>query len=90
MSIGTVETVDVLEAGDRVKAVTSSGTVKGVVHQVVGEPEQRDSLTVVSRVTGMTYNRTKFLIEEMNTGRIRTRRGSVYNPSANVARLVIA
>jgi hypothetical protein len=90
MSIGTVETVDVLEAGDRVKAVTSSGTVKGVVHQVVGEPEQRDSLTVVSRVTGMTYNGTKFLIEEMNTGRIRTRRGSVYNPSANVARLVIA
>jgi len=86
----TVETVDILEAGDRVKAVTSSGAVKGVVHQVVDEPSQRDSLTVVSRVTGMTHNGTEFLIEEMNTGRIRARRGSKYNPSANVARLVKA
>jgi len=78
-----------LEAGDRIKAQSTSGDVKGVVHQVVDEPEQRDSMTVVHRVLGMTHYGTQFVLEVINTDRVRVRRGSKYNPSANVHRLVV-
>lgn len=73
-----------IEPGDEIEAHVSAGPIRGTVHEVDDDPDQRDSLTVVHRLKGETYTGTDFIVEIMNTGRIRARRGSKWNPSANV------
>lgn len=73
-----------VEPGTDIEVQTTSGTIRGTVDAVDSDPSQRDSLTVVHRLEGETHHGTAFLVEKMNTGRVRARRGSKWNPSANV------
>ena len=81
----SIERLTDIEPGDEIEVQTTTGPIRGTVHEVDDEPDQRDSLTVVHRVHGETFHGTDFIVEVMNTGRVRARRGAKWNPSANVS-----